>query len=105
MAFVIKSRRQADRNVFIAKPYRLRLANGAGADGGVGSRLRSTEQPLYSITSSARSRIDGGMARPSAVAVLRFAAISNLLAAERVVPPASRRCRSFSQMARRSLCN
>ena len=32
-----------------------------------------------SITSSARSRIDGGMARPSAVAVLRFTIISNLV--------------------------
>src|SRR5262249_36945278 len=33
----------------------------------------------HSITSSARSRIDGGMARPSAVAVLRFTGISNLV--------------------------
>src|SRR5262249_46145568 len=32
-----------------------------------------------SITSAARSRIDGGMARPSAVAVLRFTTISNLV--------------------------
>src|SRR6202022_3815030 len=31
----------------------------------------------YSITSSARSRIDGGTARPSALAVLAFKAISN----------------------------
>jgi hypothetical protein len=30
---------------------------------------------LYSITSSARSRIDGGIARPSALAVLRFTTI------------------------------
>jgi hypothetical protein len=35
--------------------------------------------PVYSITSSARSRIDGGIARPSAVAVLRFTTISNLV--------------------------
>jgi hypothetical protein len=35
----------------------------------------------YSITSSARSRIDGGMARPSAVAVLRFTTISNFVGA------------------------
>jgi hypothetical protein len=33
----------------------------------------------HSITSSARSRIDGGMARPSALAVLRFTTISNLV--------------------------
>jgi hypothetical protein len=33
----------------------------------------------YSITSSARSSIDGGMARPSAVAILRFTTISNLV--------------------------
>src|SRR5438067_1781905 len=32
----------------------------------------------YSITSSARTRIDGGMVRPSASAVLAFTAISNL---------------------------
>ena len=31
------------------------------------------------MTSSARSMIDGGMASPSAVAVLRFTAISNLV--------------------------
>jgi hypothetical protein len=36
--------------------------------------------PLHSsITSSARSRVDGGTARPSAVAVLRFTAISNFV--------------------------
>jgi len=33
----------------------------------------------YSITSSARSMIDGGMARPSAVAVLRFTTIANFV--------------------------
>ena len=33
----------------------------------------------YSITSSARSSIDGGVARPSAVAVLRFTIISNVV--------------------------
>src|SRR6202795_3610748 len=33
----------------------------------------------YSITSSARSRIDGGTARPSALAVLAFKAITNLV--------------------------
>jgi putative ABC transport system substrate-binding protein len=33
----------------------------------------------HSITSSARSRIDGGTARPSALAVLRFTTISNLV--------------------------
>ena len=36
-----------------------------------------TWAPGYSITSSARSRIDGGMASPSALAVLRFTAVSN----------------------------
>jgi hypothetical protein len=35
--------------------------------------------PLYSITSSARSSSDGGMARPSALAVLRFTTISNFV--------------------------
>ena len=35
--------------------------------------------PVYSITSVARSRIDGGTARPSALAVLRFKTISNLV--------------------------
>ena len=35
--------------------------------------------PFHSITSSARSRIDGGMARPSALAVLRFTTISNFV--------------------------
>ena len=34
---------------------------------------------LYSITSSARTRIDRGTSRPSALAVLRFTAISNLV--------------------------
>ena len=37
--------------------------------------------PPYSMTSSARSRIDGGMARPRAVAVLRFTTISNFVGA------------------------
>jgi len=40
---------------------------------------RATAGACYSITSSARSRMDGGMARPSAVAVLRFTTISNLV--------------------------
>jgi hypothetical protein len=35
--------------------------------------------PVYSITSSARSRIDRGTSRPSALAVLRFTTISNLV--------------------------
>ena len=34
--------------------------------------------PVHSITSSARSRIDGGTARPSALAVLRLMTNSNL---------------------------
>src|SRR5262249_46000533 len=34
---------------------------------------------FHSITSSARSRIDGGTARPSAFAVLRFTTISNFV--------------------------
>ena len=34
---------------------------------------------LYSMTSSARSIIDGGTERPRAVAVLRFTTISNLV--------------------------
>jgi hypothetical protein len=33
----------------------------------------------HSITSSARSSIDGGIARPSALAVLRFTTMSNLV--------------------------
>ena len=36
---------------------------------------------VYSITSSARSRIDWGTVRPSALAVLTFTAISNLVGA------------------------
>ena len=40
-----------------------------------------TLAPVYSITSSARSRIDGVMARPSAVAVLRFTTTSNFVGA------------------------
>ena len=36
---------------------------------------------LYSITSSARSSIDGGTSRPSALAVLRLSTISNLAGA------------------------
>ena len=43
--------------------------------GRVGARL------FHSITSSARSIIDGGMARPSAVAVLRFTTTSNFVGA------------------------
>src|SRR6516165_2268467 len=33
----------------------------------------------YSVTSSARTRIDRGTSRPSALAVLRFTTISNLV--------------------------
>jgi hypothetical protein len=40
---------------------------------------RATARAVYSITSSARSSIDGGTARPSAVAVLRFTTIPNLV--------------------------
>ena len=40
-------------------------------------RLATIDGRDHSITSSARSIIDGGMARPSAVAVLRFTTISN----------------------------
>ena len=46
---------------------------------------------LYSITSSARSIIDGGTARPSALAVLRFTAISNFVGNAPGDRPASRR--------------
>jgi hypothetical protein len=35
--------------------------------------------PAYSITLSARARIDGGMVRPSAFGVLRFMTSSNLV--------------------------
>src|SRR6516164_7611006 len=35
--------------------------------------------PFHSITSSARSKIDGATARPSALAVLRFRTISNFV--------------------------
>jgi hypothetical protein len=41
--------------------------------------LQHLTSSYSSITSSARSRIDGGTARPSAFAVLRFTAISNLV--------------------------
>src|SRR5215470_17008996 len=41
---------------------------------------RDESAPLnHSITSSARSMIDGGIARPSALAVLRFTTIWNLV--------------------------
>jgi hypothetical protein len=38
---------------------------------------RQAHTPAYSITSSARTRIDGGTLRLSALAVLAFNAISN----------------------------
>jgi hypothetical protein len=40
---------------------------------------KSDNSNHHSITSSARSRIDGGTARPRALAVLRFTAISNFV--------------------------
>ena len=44
-----------------------------------GNTAKETDElaPPHSITSSARSRIDGGTVRPSALAVLVFTAISN----------------------------
>jgi hypothetical protein len=42
-------------------------------------RLAAIDAHGHSITSSARSIIDGGIARPSAVAVLRFTTISNFV--------------------------
>ena len=48
---------------------------------------RATACSCYAIISSARSTIDGGMATPSALAVLRFTTISNWSEAERVAPP------------------
>jgi len=42
-----------------------------------GSVPKTDITSIYSITSSARSMIDGGTARPSALAVLRFTTISN----------------------------
>src|SRR5262249_35169937 len=43
------------------------------------AKERGELAPFHSITSSARNIIDGGTARPSAVAVLRFTAISNFV--------------------------
>jgi len=44
------------------------------------SPFRSTGgSRAYSMTSSARSMIDGGTARPSALAALRFTTISNFV--------------------------
>src|SRR5262249_23480281 len=72
-------------------------------------RRRAAEErdevaPLnHSITSSARSIIDGGMARPSAVAVLRFTTISNLVGNCTGRSPgfSPRRMRSTYEAARR----
>src|SRR6516165_1705553 len=44
-----------------------------------GGLMHRSKTGPYSITSSARSSIDGGMARPSALAVLRFTTISNFV--------------------------
>src|SRR5215813_2115953 len=38
-----------------------------------------TKRPFYSITSSARARIDGGMVRPRVLAVLRLTTSSKLV--------------------------
>ena len=56
---------------------RLRLVEAIGH----ATRAVRRRPPVYSITSSARSRIDGGTARPSAVAVLRFTTTSNFVGA------------------------
>ena len=45
---------------------------------GVGS-IHNLKRHYYSMTSSARSKIDCGTVRPSALAVLRFTTISNLV--------------------------
>src|SRR5215831_9119800 len=50
---------------------------GSAADRG---EPRDEIPPFHSITSSARSTIDGGTARPSALAVLRLTTNSNLVA-------------------------
>src|SRR5262249_31495292 len=59
----------------------------------------------HSITSSARSRIDGGMARPSAVAALRFTSISNSVGSCTGRSPgfSPRRMRSTYGAARRQM--
>src|SRR5262249_28112799 len=61
--------------------------------------------PNHSITSSARSIIDGGMARPSAVAVLRFTTISNFVGNCTGRSPgfSPRRMRSTYEAARRKM--
>src|SRR6266566_6300061 len=56
---------------------RLYPSTADAADGRDGPGTDKTSS--YSITSSARSRIDGGTARPSALAVLRFTTISNFV--------------------------
>ena len=57
----------------------------------------------HSITSSARSIIDGGMTRPSAVAALRFTTISNFVGSctGRLPGFSPRRMRSTYEAARR----
>jgi len=62
-------------------------------------------RPLHSITSSARSKIDGGTVRPSALAVLRFTTISNLVGycTGRSPGLSPRRMRSTQAAARRKL--
>src|SRR6516165_1861068 len=59
--------------------------------------------PHHSITSSARSKIDCGTVRPSALAVLRFTAISNLVGSCTGRSPgfSPRRMRSTYEAARR----
>jgi hypothetical protein len=61
--------------------------------------------PNHSITSSARSIIDGGMASPSALAVLRFRTIMNFVGncTGRSLGFAPRRMRSTYEAARRQM--
>jgi hypothetical protein len=55
------------------------VASASEAIGHPAVRAVRRRAPVYSITSSARTRIDGGIASPSALAVLRFTTISNLV--------------------------
>src|SRR5262249_14856352 len=58
--------------VALLRPRRERPSNGHSAE-----KSDELAPPNHSITSSARSIIDGGTVRPSAVAVARFPTISN----------------------------
>ena len=81
-----ESQLMAHRRRYAAVQHCVRLLGCCGRVRGKPSRRSSLplmtqlgHKARYSITSSARIKIDGGTARPSALAVLRFTAISNFV--------------------------